>query len=379
MTMSPAEFASAFSAGLLAFTFALSGAAKLGRSSATLASMMTLRVPVFLQHRWIARALPLGELLLAAVLVLMPGPFRSLAAAATGLTLIAFTLLLAAVLRRGEDADCGCFGPFAASGRITGWSLVRNGVLMLASGLALLHAWSGPSALGAMLAADPVSVLGLGLGWSLLAVLVLVREQFVLRGLLRDSVRAPAAGGPSDAVGSAEPRGASGAGASAGGPDDGWEPPPLSPLSLALGLDPARPGEVRLGEPIPHAELVGANGITQTLAQLGDGRPTLLVFLSTSCGSCHSVAERAHLWHEELDGIAVRIATSSTPREMERMFPKLLPLCRYGSASAISRLGVQRSPAALLLGGQGQPVVASPIAYGLQEIEGLVASIGAAR
>lgn len=418
MSMSPAEFAAAFSAGLLAFTLIASGASKAGRTSGTLASMMTLRVPEPLQRRWVAGLVPVWEIGLAAALLVAPGPFRALAGGAAVLTMLVFTVLIAGVLRRGEEADCGCFGPFAATDRVTGWTLARNIVLVLAAVLATAGTWSAPALLQVLVRGDALSLVSLCLGWVLVAVLVLLRTRTVLRRELRRAPRAmsgagalsPAAHAPGATASETGTRGAEpgaraaasggsvdssggdgGAGGAASGGEgaggdaaglgepDGWEPPPLSPASIALGLDPARPGEVRMGERIPRSELVSATGITQELPDLGDGRPTLLLFLSTSCGNCHPVAERAAGWAEELAPLQLRVATSSTPREMERMFPALLPYTRYGAASALSRLGVQRSPAAVLLGGREQPVIASPLAYGLQEIEGLVEAVSGAR
>src|SRR5690606_6281728 len=40
---------------------------------------------------------------------------------------------------------------------------------------------------------------------------------------------------------------------------------PMSPLSIALGLDPTRKGELGMGDKIPPSELVGLNGVTTRL------------------------------------------------------------------------------------------------------------------
>ncbi|GAA5147382.1 hypothetical protein GCM10025768_07340 [Microbacterium pseudoresistens] len=344
-----------FATGLVAFTFAWSGAAKLGHAPQTLAAMSALRVPSWLRRPGVARLVPIGELLLALAL-LLPGPTRALAGVVAVAVLLVFTALLIGVLRRGDDVDCGCFGALSRDSRVTPWSLVRNALLIVAALIVAVFGWAVP-ALPVQLAQLPlVLVLTVALAWAAVLVIVLIAA---LVGARR-AERQPSV--PTESARS-DPR----------------SPAPLSPRSLALGLDPARPGEVMPGDPIPDVELVAANGMAQPLAQLGNGNPTLLVFLSAECGSCKPVAAATAEWSLRLAPLQVRIATSSQPTAIAALDAELAPLARYGSRAVRRAIGVQRAPAAVVLGNQENPIIASPIAYGLEEIEALVQSVLDAR
>lgn len=89
-----------------------------------------------------ARSLPVVEL--AAALGLLFEPVRPAAAITCALLLLAFMLAMAINIRRGRtDIDCGCF--IGHSRQRIGWPLViRNGVLVLAAGLALAAPASRP-------------------------------------------------------------------------------------------------------------------------------------------------------------------------------------------------------------------------------------------
>lgn len=356
MSSSPVELALAFSTGLVAFALLLSGATKIGRSANTLAAMIALRVPVGLRRRPVAVLVPTAEILIALVLLLGTGPARSFAGVVAAAMLAVFTALLVGALRRGEEAECGCFGPLSASDRVTPWSVARNLVLIVAALLVGTAAWGSDLFIVQLFEAPLTTLLALVLCWALLAVAVLLRELVVARR------RSPSTASP--------------ASASAGA---GRGPAPLSPLSIALGLDPARPGEVMAGDPVPAGELVTDHGIALPLANLANDKPVLLVFLSLGCSSCTPVAEAAPGWRTRLHPLEVVVATSSRPDALAEQYPDLPPFTRYGSYAALQSFGVQRSPAAVALGGLQQPVVASPIAYGLQEIEALVDALESAR
>lgn len=354
MPMSPVDFAQAFSTGLVAFSFALSGATKLGRTEQTVTSMAALRVPATLRRTWIAALLPAWELLLAAALLFGPGWVGIAAATAAAATLAVFTVLLVRVLRRGEEVDCGCFGPLAASDRVTGWSVARNLVLLAASivaacGTVLTGSPAVPPPQPAFVAevvsAEPVALLSLLLAWAVVAIVVLLHGSLLAR---RADLGTGAAGA---ATGSGGASGSSGAAATAG-------IPAAAPASM--------------GDRIPDVEVVDAQGVTSQLNTLGRGAPVLLVFLSAECGSCGSVAERLAGWSEGLGPVLLRVATSSRPDQLRERMPQVLPFAVFGSREAKRVLGIRRTPGAVLLGGHQLPVVASPVVHGLEEIEALV-------
>lgn len=359
--------------GLAGAVFLLSGLSKVGRSAATLSSMVQLRVPTRLQRRDMAQLVPVWELLLAVALLVAPGWWRTASAGLALLTLGIFTVFLVAALRRDDDVDCGCFGPLSASNRVTGFSVARNLVFMAVLVCVGALGAGSPSLPVLLVDESTVFVLTVALTWALMLCAVLVVTVVRLRrpdsGVVAASTTSTGSG--TDSTPGAAPDSTEGSAEQLPAP----EPAPLSPGSLALGLDPARPGEPGIGAPIPRGELVAASGATQPLHELGHGKPVLLFFLSAECGSCHSVLAQIPQWQRQLDPLQVRVATSSWPRALEAIAPDVVPLARYGAAAARQAFGVQRSPAAVALGGQQEKIVASPIAYGELEIEGLVQAL----
>lgn len=111
---------------LLAGVFVWAGAAKLARPAATAAGFTALGVP----GGAAARAVPLLELAVAAVLLAAPRPGAIVALVMLG----AFTVVVARAVRSGLREPCNCFG--AARADPVSWAdVVRN--VMLA-GVSLL-------------------------------------------------------------------------------------------------------------------------------------------------------------------------------------------------------------------------------------------------
>lgn len=124
--------ASTLAAVVLAGVLAVAGVAKLRAPRSTAATFATLGLPV---PAALARAVPVGELGLAALLVLAPA-----AGGAGCLALLAaFSAILVAPLRAGRQVSCGCFGAVGAA-PVTRVELVRNGLL----GLLAVAALAGP-------------------------------------------------------------------------------------------------------------------------------------------------------------------------------------------------------------------------------------------
>jgi len=152
---------------LLAAVFAVAGAGKLARRGETEATLgkfgvaAGLRVPL-------AIGLPLAELAIAAGL--LPAASAPWAAVAAFLLLAAFTVGVARVLRGEEEVDCNCFGSLAPS-RVSGWTLGRNGGLMLVAGLVAIGGWNdaGPSAVAWVGGLDATAAVGILAGLALLA------------------------------------------------------------------------------------------------------------------------------------------------------------------------------------------------------------------
>lgn len=333
MTMIPADLAFAWSAGTVALVLALSGASKVGHTDNTLAAMRGLGVPPNLARRDVARLLPVWELSLALALALGAGLLRDIAAWATVGTLVLFTILLLPTLRRGIPVECACFGTLSAGGRVTGWSITRNSALILLSAVVASLSPLEPTLPTVMSSNGTLFTLTVLLAWSITATVVLLVLLFFLQ-----RTRAP------------ESR------------------RPVEPVPTAM-----------MGDPIPTVEVVDGQGATTTLPALGRGNPVLVLFLSAECSSCAAVAARIPHWHAQLAPIRIHVLTSSRPDAVQAALPTAAQFARYGSRSAMSALGVREGPAAVMLGGHAQPVIASPVVYGESEIEALVSSAVAVR
>jgi uncharacterized membrane protein YphA (DoxX/SURF4 family) len=82
---------------------------------------------------YVAAVLPVLELVIGGALVVAPRAWRRAAALAALGMLATFTVAVASAYFRRINIDCGCFG--TGGGPITGLTLVRNVVLMLAASL----------------------------------------------------------------------------------------------------------------------------------------------------------------------------------------------------------------------------------------------------
>lgn len=147
--MSGVAYAAALvTAGILGWA----GMAKWQRPRGTAASFAGLGLPA---PETLARAVPLTEVVVAALLVVVP---RAGAVAALVL-LAAFTVVLFGAVRRGAEVGCACFG--AAKPRpVSGTDLIRNAGLLGFAGVAA--AADGPTlpALADVIAVSTAFVFG---------------------------------------------------------------------------------------------------------------------------------------------------------------------------------------------------------------------------
>ncbi|MDQ0644584.1 MauE/DoxX family redox-associated membrane protein [Microbacterium murale] len=331
MITDPVEFILMFSTGFVALVLLISGAAKIANSADVLASMSALRVPVFARRRWIAAAVPAWEICLGLALLLAPGWMRVTAAVLAACTFVVFTLFIAGVLSRGEEVDCGCFGPLAINDRVTAWTIARNILLIMLSVAIAVTVSNGSSFVLEFFGADIVSLLAVALAWALVVAVLLLTALLHARRSQRDTIA------NEDSL-------------------------PLSAVA-------------EVGVRIPDAELVSSENVTIPLHALGSGSPVLLVFLSAECSSCAVIARRLDEWQKAIRPVTLRVATSSRPDVLRERMPDALPFAYFGSLSAKRALGVQGSAAAVLLGGSTHPLVASPVVRGEAEIDALVNGI----
>jgi thiol-disulfide isomerase/thioredoxin len=214
-------------------------------------------------------ALPVVELLVAALLV--PAPTAVVGAVAAAVLLTAFSAAILRVLSRGEAVACRCFGRH--SDRPVGpRTLVRNGVLLL---LSIWIAVSGtpdpvPSVLRDAWSNDAVRVtLGVVLVAAVVAEGLVIWQLLVSHGDVLRRLR------DMEVVGS------------------GGATPIAVPVHLGLPL----------GKPAPTFELTGLDGHhVRSSGLLGAGVPTLVLFTDPACGPCHELRPDLETWQHAMEG-----------------------------------------------------------------------------
>ena len=287
----------------LALALGVSGVAKLRSDEPADAAFEALRVPRALRRPVVVQGLPWLEIALAVALLLVPHP---LSVIVTGVALglvLAYLALVLAVLARGDDVDCQCFGALG-SGRVTGSTAARNGLLVVAAGWAFADAVAGHSFV--QRASD---LTRFDLAWVAGALLLAATAVLV----------AWPGGRPVDV-----------------------------PLP-AMDEDGQRRG-------IPFIQLTESSGAVTSLPALAMLRPVLLVALSPTCAPCAEVSAVIGDWPEQVPEVDVRVVTG----------PGLEPLPQWPGSVLVdpehqlrSVLGMYR-PSAILLGADAL-VAAGPV------------------
>ena len=153
----------------VAVLLAWSAGAKWGRPAALAVAMDELRLPPGWSRPAISRALPLAELALAFGLVLLPASWAlvAVAAAATAL-MVTYTVIIARALGFHPRPRCGCFGE-ANIGPIGPTTLIRNLVLVAATGTVLTGALGGHSTIAVVSRWGWLAIVGLAAGLAAVA------------------------------------------------------------------------------------------------------------------------------------------------------------------------------------------------------------------
>jgi cytochrome oxidase Cu insertion factor (SCO1/SenC/PrrC family) len=276
----------------------ISGAAKVGNQAATRDSFISMGLPRALRSEALVTTLPYAELTLGVLLlVTWSWPLAVVAAVATAL-FAAYWVLVLRVLRQGEEVDCGCFGALGDD-RVSGTTLARNSLLVVLAALATAFGAAGSGvlpALGDFETAD----------WWWLALTAAVAATAVLVVGLR-------------------------------------QPESVSDEDL---LDYDR-------TPIPFALLEDASGTRTTLRQLAGQRPQLLVFLSSSCWACETVAGQLPDWVSRLGPVEVStVFTEPLDALPEKIRPADIPAW-FDVGSGATDTFANGRPSAVLLGADG--------------------------
>jgi hypothetical protein len=127
---------------LLIAVLTVSAVAKIRDPRDTASVFRQLGLPTFLLRVRAPRLLPYAELVLAAALVLAPGPWYAVAATAGLLLFGSYFLVIQRALRLPFPVTCACFGRLGL-GQVTRLTLARNGLLLALALLTWADAWRG--------------------------------------------------------------------------------------------------------------------------------------------------------------------------------------------------------------------------------------------
>ncbi|SMH29896.1 Methylamine utilisation protein MauE [Rathayibacter oskolensis] len=305
-----------------------SGLGKIGSSGRLVEAGMRFGVPPRWATLGTARLLIAGEIVLAVAVLVAPWPLSVGACAAAVAVLAGFTVLTARAHRRGDDFDCGCFGVLAET-RVGRGLVVRNSALLAAAVVALVAAVGSRRSVPQTLAAFGAEE------WAWLAAVTVVSAvvAVISRLLERDRARLPE---PAE-VASTE-------------------------VERLLGYRVA-----------PTFEVVRRDGTVVDMHALVATTPHLLVFVRPGCGSCDQLMEASDELQASLGHAAHLVFATGAAREvLDVAHPRLGDRVVFGVASAREKLGVEKTPAAVLIGLNGR-LVAGPV-HGARAVVELVES-----
>jgi hypothetical protein len=274
-----------------------------------------LRLPAFLLTLKAPRLLPYAELVLAALLLVLPDGWYVVA---TSLALLLFACYLVVVVRAltfGYPIMCGCFGKLGL-GWITRRTAVRNAVLLAVAVIAWLDSWQGDGVL------QRLTDLGTD-GWWLAGLAVaVVTTAFVVR--------------ESDIP--------------------VWVPD----------------ADEYVTRPVPYLVLDGPEG-PGSVWQLSDTAARLLVFWDPADAETAALADRLSAWQQELRPVRAHLVAQSEWSTVAKARPDLADHL-LGDPEGITqqRLGVHRVPGAVIVG-TDRLLAGGPV-MGVDEIEELVAA-----
>lgn len=306
----------------LASVFAVSAVAKLLDRPGSSEALAAFSVPPMLR-RPAVWGLPVVEIA-AAILLVRSGTAAFGAVIALGL-LLAFTLGIATVLRRGQAPACHCFGALSAEpiGRGT---LVRNVLLLGLAGVVLIGG-GGP---GFADWAEDRGAEGSALVVTSAASVVLAALHARLL-LARRRERALA-----------------------------LAPPDFAP-------------QLEVGEPAPTLDLRSTDGARLDANDVLHGdRSSILVFVSTTCGPCHELLPSLARWQRQLDGrLGLHVISAGGRKENAEMAEEFgVRVLVDERATMNSAFRVPGTPSAVEIDASGR--IASLQHPGAPAIEGLI-------
>jgi hypothetical protein len=316
---------------ILAAVLAVSGWSKAKAVASTESVLRLLRLPNALEQPWVARALPWGELALAAIVCLAPGGIAQQAAASlTLLLMLAYWVVVARAMTFDPRPACGCFGEIGDQ-RITGRTLARNSVLVALAVVHLVWALAGHSVIATLTDGTEPQLWVLGAGVAALVTWFVVARP------------AP------------KPHHHDGPAASPG--DDAGELPFVPSL-------------------IPPALLTDSFGRQHTLQEMVRERAQLLVVVNCHCGTTATALRAWPDYRRRLPQLDVRFVFSGVAPQASVDGTDLTAAWTDHGGVTAHTLGITGSPGAILLGADGM-IAGGPVS-GNAELDEFVDEIAEA-
>ncbi|NHZ83473.1 hypothetical protein F2P44_30025 [Massilia sp. CCM 8695] len=317
----------------------LAGVSKFGHAGETASSMREFGLPARLAQ-WTAPALPAAELGIAACL-LTPGLAWAGALAAT-LFMALVTMLVTAALLQDKHPSCNCFGQVRAAP--VSWGVALRSLLLTLCAAYLL--WDGRARLDHGLLAE-TGKLGAAMLASLAVACIVVLQGWLSLNLVRQQGRLLLK-------------------------IDNLE------LRLAAAGIPASQSAPLTG-PLPGSPAPAFSAVTlaempvSSTALLGDGTPTLLLFVSADCAPCQNLLAGLLAWraaHPSQERL-VTVTSGTAQANRDKLGGLIGGDALLQEEREINALfGVMATPSALLIGADGS--IAAPMAIGKDQIMALV-------
>ena len=327
----------------------LSAIPKLRGPDSFISAVGLLRLPRFLRRRWFARALPAAELALALALLSPWSWLFSTAACACVALFLGYWAIIARALTFSPRPSCGCFGKIG-NHTVSARTLARNSLLLVFAAATFALAVSGSSVFELLSSADLADLL-----WVAMAAMIAVLVWLIVGGAPTEAESPIGAPAPARA----------GGGQTEPGTQNGVD-------SGATNGDAPDEYEAR---PFPLTTVQLPDGGIRTLHELTITGPRLLLAVNCACSPTLDVIGRIPKWTEEIPKVGIELMSHLTPKQLHDAAGFEGSLYDH-AGSTWAALGLEQSPAAVLLGADGQ-IAGGPV-YGTQEIGTFVEDIALA-
>lgn len=343
---------------VLAAVLATSGVGKLRHPDGAAEAASSLGVPAALRGRLVVRAHPWLELALAVLLLALPHPWSVATAAVTLVLLLGYLILVCRVVASGAQVTCHCFGSVGA-GAVDGWTVARNGLLVLLGVVVLVDAGLGESAPSRFAelsgsSAHGASVQGGGVDgsawWWVAALAVTAVVTFLV---VRPGTTAGHRGSSIERA-----------------------PEPTTPLRMAIPDVPVTLATSAVSDS-GAADGAAADAVSMSLRDLVAERPQLLLLLSPGCGPCRMISTHLQDWARGMPDTGFVVAHAISFTTMRASQPEWAPFFVQDTEGAVARsFDDPARPWAVLLGTDGR--VGSAPAQGYTAIVSLVDTLRSA-